>query len=281
MSDQDDFRVVLSFAQMAAILEHETLSEHEISTNRIFGSLRLLGGIVELAGAGVLCAAPEPTMITKAGCIAMGVHGSDQLAAGAHQLVTGRSTDSFAFKIGASAAEVMGASRATGQVMGLATEFAVPLATASLYGALRVSSVQAGKMTIVVSEKFPYAPNKGPGGHTLKFHIDQDLAALQKRFKRNRTADTVSTFSSLEKAEWAVSQALAMHRYQILAYSKAAFIRSSNRVTLKMKFVEDVGWGVTRAAPDTPVGMKNIVVVVEFTEYNHMPAFIVTAYPTL
>jgi len=48
-----------------------------------------------------------------------------------------------------------------------------------------------------------------------------------------------------------------------------------------MSFTEDVGWGVTRAAPDIPVGMKNVVIVVEFTEFNHMPAFIVTAYPVL
>lgn len=103
MPDDEKFRVVLSYAQMAAILEHESLSETEISFNRIFGSLRLVGGIVELAGSRVLCAAPEP-FFTKIGCVAMGVHGSDQASAGMHQLVTGKATDSFAFKIGASTA---------------------------------------------------------------------------------------------------------------------------------------------------------------------------------
>ncbi|WP_296178188.1 hypothetical protein [Pseudomonas sp. UBA1879] len=165
MPDDEKFRVVLSYAQMAAILEHESLSETEISFNRIFGSLRLVGGIVELAGSRVLCAAPEP-FFTKIGCVAMGVHGSDQASAGMHQLVTGKATDSFAFKIGASTAGGIGASRTTARVVGLATEFAVPLSTASLYNAFRVSSVRAGKMTIAVSEKFPNAPRQGLGGHT-------------------------------------------------------------------------------------------------------------------
>jgi len=33
------------------------------------GSLRLMGGIIELGGAGVLCTIPEPTMISKVGCV--------------------------------------------------------------------------------------------------------------------------------------------------------------------------------------------------------------------
>jgi hypothetical protein len=60
LPDQDEFRVTLSLAQMAAILERESLSPYEISTNRVIGSLRLVGGIIELGGAGVLCAIPEP-----------------------------------------------------------------------------------------------------------------------------------------------------------------------------------------------------------------------------
>ncbi|MFK3969663.1 RNase A-like domain-containing protein [Pseudomonas sp. NPDC087358] len=281
MPEQDDFRVMLSYAQMAAILEHESLSETEIRSNRIFGSLRLLGGIVELAGSTVLCALPEPTMISKVGCIAMGVHASDQLAAATNQLVTGRATDSYAFKAGASASEVMGASRATGRVIGLATEFLVPLTTASLYNAARVSSVRAGRMTVVVSEVRLHAPSNGPGGHTIRFHVSKDIVALQKRMKRKRKADVMSTFSSIEQAEWAVSQALRAHRYKVLAYSKVSLLRTNNRVVLKMSFADDIGWGITRAAPDTPVGMKSVLVVVEFTEFNYMPAYIVSAYPIL
>jgi len=134
-------------------------------------------------------------------------------------------------------------------------------------------------MTIVVSERFPNAPIKGPGGHTKQLHVAQDINALQKRLKRKRTVEVMSTFSNLEKAEWAVSKVLQAHRYKISAYSKAKFLLKNDRLTLKLAFVDDVGWGITRTAPDTPVGMKNVVVVVKFTEYNYMPAYIVTAYP--
>ncbi|HEY0285751.1 MAG TPA: hypothetical protein VGC62_01835 [Pseudomonas sp.] len=184
MYKTDDFRVTLSFAQMAAILSYESLSEGEIRSNRIFGSLRLVGGIVELAGAGILCAIPEPTMISKAGCVAMDVHASDQLSAASTQVLTGKQTDSFAFKAGASVAESLGASSQAGQVIGLATEFAVPLSTASLYNAFRVSSVRAGRMTVVTSEIPLHAPKKMGGGHTIAKHVDKDLAFLQKRFSK-------------------------------------------------------------------------------------------------
>lgn len=157
----------------------------------------------------------------------------------------------------------------------------MPLSTASLYNAFRVSSVRAGKLTIVVSERFPNTARQSLGGHTKARHIGKDVEALQKRLKRMQNANVMSTFSSLEKAEWAVSKALQMHRCKILGYSKLRFLRKNNRLTLKMSFIEDVGWGITRTSADTPVGMKNIVIVVEFTEFNHMPAFIVTAYPVL
>lgn len=51
----------------------------------------------------------------------------------------------------------------------------------------------------------------------------------------------MSTFSSLEKAEWAVGQVLRVHRYKVLAYSKARLLRTDNRVVLKMDFAQEVG----------------------------------------
>lgn len=281
MPDQDEFRVTLSLAQMAAILENESLTPYEIFSSRVVGSLRLVGGIIELGGAGVLCAVPEPTMITKVGCVAMGLHAADQMAAGAHQLVTARETDSYAFKAGMTAAEVMGASRASGQVVGLAAEFAVPLSTASLYNAFRVSSVRAGRMTVVVSERFPNAPKNGPGGHTLQFHVGKALDELQKRLKRKKSAEVMSTFASIEMAEWAVSQVLKSNKSKILLYSKVKILRVNNRVVLTMDVGKNIGWGIARAAPDSPRDMSKVCVVVDFTEHNFMPAYIVTAYPVL
>ncbi|WP_267874350.1 MULTISPECIES: RNase A-like domain-containing protein [Pseudomonas] len=211
MADDGEFSVALSFAQMAAILTQESLSPAEIMSNRIFGSLRLVGGIVELAGSGVLCAVPDPTMISKVGCIAMGVHASDQLSAGATQLFTGKETDSFSFKAGESVAEALGASKATGQVIGLATEFAVPLSTASLYNAFRVSSVRAGRISVVTSEKPLQASKSLGGGHAMRKHVGKDINFLTSRFASKKVGIS-STFYDLQIAERAVSQALQRNR---------------------------------------------------------------------
>ncbi|WP_459200229.1 RNase A-like domain-containing protein [Pseudomonas tremae] len=279
MSDDGSFRVILNFAQMAAILAHESLTPAEIMSNRIFGSLRLVGGIIELAGSGVLCALPEPTMISKVGCVAMGVHASDQLSAASTQIVTGKQTDSYAFKAGMTAAEALGASRETGQVIGLATEFVVPLTTASMYNAFRVSSVRAGRMTVAVSEKPKNLPRKDPGGHTMLDHFQKDIPGLQQRLKKVRSATVMSTFEKMDIAEWAVSQTLKANRLRILMYSKTQFIRKSNRLVLNFDAGQEVGWGIYRSAPNIPVSMTKVRVIIEFVEFNHMPRYILTAFP--
>lgn len=279
MSDEGSFRVVLNFAQMAAVLTHESLTPAEILSNRIFGSLRLVGGIIELAGSGVLCALPEPTMISKVGCVAMGVHASDQLAAASNQIITGQETNSYAFKAGATAAEVLGASRSTGQVIGLATEFLVPITTASMYNAFRVSSVRAGRMAVAVSEQPLHAAKKSIGGHTLRDHYQKDIAGLQKRLRKVKNAKSMTTFDSIEMAEWAVSQALRVHKLRIVMYSKLKFLRTRNRLTLVSELNTHIGWGVMRVSQATPVKMTKVRVVIEFAEFNHMPAYIVTAFP--
>ncbi|MBF7143117.1 MULTISPECIES: RNase A-like domain-containing protein [Pseudomonas] len=279
MSDDGSFRVILNFAQMAAILTHESLTPAEIMSNRIFGSLRLVGGIIELAGSGVLCAVPEPTMISKLGCVAMGVHASDQLSAASTQLFTGKQTDSYAFKAGATAAKVLGASRMTGQVIGLATEFAVPLTTASLYNAFRVSSVRAGRIAISVSERPLHAARNSVGGHTLRDHFQKDVSQLQKRLRKVRNAKAMTTFDSIELAEWAVSQTLKFNSSKIMMYSKIKFLRTRNRLTLVHDLDTVIGWGILRSAPDNPVKMTKVRIIIDFTEFNHMPAYIVTAFP--
>jgi len=280
MADDGEFRVALSFAQMAAILTQESLIHAEIMSNRIFGRLSLVGGFVELACSGVLCAVPEPTMITKIGCVAMGVHASDQLSAGATQLLTGKETDSFAFKAGSSAAEALGTSKSAGQVIGLATEFAVPLSTASLYSAFRVSSVRAGRISVVTSEKMPNVPKNLGGGHAQRKHVGKDIGYLVTRFA-SKKVDVSSTFYSLEVAEWAVSRALQKNRLKILMYSKAKFLLRHERYAFGTSLEKAVGWGITRWEQSKALTMSKITITIKYSEYNHMPYYIVTAFPSL
>jgi hypothetical protein len=280
MSDDGSFRVVLNFAQMAAVLTHESLTPAEIMSNRIFGSLRLVGGVIELAGSGVLCALPEPTMISKVGCVAMGVHASDQLAAASNQIVTGQETNSYAFKAGATAAEALGASRSTGQVIGLATEFAVPLTTASLYNAFRVSSVRAGRISVATSEKPLQASKNLGGGHTIFKHVGKDIEYLKTRFASKKVVVS-STFYDLETAEWAVSQAIKRNRLRVLMQSKARLVLKEKQYDIFTTLEKPIGWGVRREAPNVAIEMSNVTVRIKFVEYNHMPYFIITAFPTL
>uniref|UniRef100_UPI003BF8EE5A RNase A-like domain-containing protein n=1 Tax=Pseudomonas viridiflava TaxID=33069 RepID=UPI003BF8EE5A len=42
-----------------------------------------------------------------------------------------------------------------------------------------------------------------------------------------------------------------------------------------------VGWGITRANPDKPIQMTKVTIIIKFAEYNHMPYFIVSAFPSI
>ncbi|MGF6261733.1 hypothetical protein OKW49_002634 [Paraburkholderia youngii] len=90
--DGDGVRVVLSAPQLAAVLTRQSISHSEMLSNRFWGGLQLVGGLLEMVGAGALCVMPEPTMASKAGCVVFGVHGSDTAAAGLRQIWTARDT---------------------------------------------------------------------------------------------------------------------------------------------------------------------------------------------
>ncbi len=77
----DKLRVVMSPVQLAAVLSDKTVTEAETLQNRLLGGLGVAMSTVELAGATILCAAPDPTTLTKAACIVVGAHGLDSLNA--------------------------------------------------------------------------------------------------------------------------------------------------------------------------------------------------------
>lgn len=79
MEEEQGLRIALSPVQLAAVLSDRSVSEGESASNRISGGLGLAGGVVEMFGAGALCVVPEPTMLTKAGCVFVGTHGLDTI----------------------------------------------------------------------------------------------------------------------------------------------------------------------------------------------------------
>lgn len=58
--------IVMSPVQLAAVMSDKTVTEAETLQNRLLGGLDVAMSTVELAGATILCAAPDPTMLTKA-----------------------------------------------------------------------------------------------------------------------------------------------------------------------------------------------------------------------
>ncbi|MBB5406546.1 hypothetical protein HDG34_000461 [Paraburkholderia sp. HC6.4b] len=84
--DSDSVRVVLSAPQLSAVLARHSISPTEMLSNRLWGGLQVVGGVLEMAGAAALCVLPEPTMASKAGCVVFGAHGSDTAAAGLRQV---------------------------------------------------------------------------------------------------------------------------------------------------------------------------------------------------
>ena len=65
-------QVLMSPVQLAAVLSDETVTQAETLQNRLLGGLGVAMGTIEMVGAGVLCLAPEPTMLSKAGCVVVG-----------------------------------------------------------------------------------------------------------------------------------------------------------------------------------------------------------------
>lgn len=88
-----------------------------------------------------------------------------------------------------------------------------------------------------------------------------------------------STFYDLEAAEWAVSQALQKNKLKIFIYSKAKFLLMRPEYRFDMQLDKAVGWGLTSQNPEEVVDLSAIRVVVKMAEYNHMPFFILTAFP--
>ncbi len=83
----DGIKIAMSPVQLAAALSDKTVTEAETMSNSLPGGLGLIMGSLVLAGATALCIAPEPTGLTKAGCVVVGAHSLDSIHAAANQLM--------------------------------------------------------------------------------------------------------------------------------------------------------------------------------------------------
>jgi hypothetical protein len=273
--EEQGIRVALSPVQLAAVLTDESLSESATLTNRLWGGARIVGGVVELVGAGVLCVAPEPTMASKVGCVVFGVHGADTTAAGARQAWTGRDIQSLLHSGIAAMAKALGADSATANAIGMTIDIAVPITMAGWIGAARVASIRAGRISLIQHET---QAGSNLGGHTILKHVGKTETELRARLAAQPGIEAASSFASLDRAERLISSGLRANASRIRLWAQSAGAHKPPNLVLIYDAGSFVGQTVVRTTGQLQQ-VSRLRIVLKLQTYNNMPYYILTAYP--
>lgn len=225
-----------------------------------------------MVGGAALCGVPEPTGLTKAGCVLLGAHGSDTAATGLRDVWTGQQTRTLTERGLTELAAKFGASPGSGQALGLSVELAVPIGFAGALKAARVSSVFAGR---IILSRHEAAVHGGLGGHTLAKHVGKTKAHLEARLAANPYLREVSTFYTVQDAERAVNSVMHPRADQVAKWAASAPMGTT------LDFVGpasgNLGVVLVRGAADLAQG-RVIKVVLKKQPYNGMPYFVLTSY---
>jgi hypothetical protein len=265
---REGLSIVVTPIQLSAILAGDNVSAQEALSNRLWGGVKIVGGAVELMGAAALLLVPEPTLLTKAGGIVLGVHGSDTMSTGLRQAWTGRDERTVTEQATAAAAKVLGANETQARRIGVAVDIAVPVIVASVAGAARIASIRAGRMSL--------AEHEAAGGHTIARHVGQTEAQLRARLIAEPRIPAASSFSSLRIAEGTVSEVLRANAAPIRAWAARAMLTQRMRITYDT--ARTIGAGVVRNT-GALTQMNKVLVVLEKTSRNGKIYFVLTAFP--
>lgn len=270
--EMDGVRVVMSALQLAAVLARRSISPTEMMSNRLWGGWDIVGGVLEMVGAGVLCAIPEPTGLTKAGCVVFGVHGADTAWRGARQVWTGRDTATLTQKGAAKLAETMRAPPDMAGNIGLSLDIGVGFGLAGMLKAARVASITGGRIQLIWHEAKTAG---GPGGHTLQKHVGKTEAQLRERLIREPRLLASSSFTDLRTAEFAISEAMRANATWIKSWAAG-----SGEIKLRMDYVmaKPIGKIISQKTGKIESARKIRVVLLR-QKYNEMPYYILTAFP--
>ncbi|MEM7526982.1 MAG: RNase A-like domain-containing protein [Pseudomonadota bacterium] len=276
--EEEGIEIILTPAQLAAVIEDETLREDGTLGNRMIGLLRIVGCGFGAVGGSAMIAAPEPTMLSAAGGWVLVTASADQCATGGRQVWTGLNERSMLDRGVSSVARGLGANERTARTVGLVAEIMVPIGAASLANASRASAIVSGRIRLVQHEATSTARG-ATGGHTILRHVGQSEAQMRARIAATagarRPPDYISSFTNLASAERFVSRALRMKKAEILAWaqsgSRANFVRTvqMNRVT---------GTGIERATGNL-IEMRSVRFVLRKETYNGMPYYVLTSFP--
>jgi hypothetical protein len=215
VNESDGVRVVLSAPQLAAVLARQSISPTEMLSNRLWGGLQVVGGVLEMVGADALCALPEPTMASKAGCIVFGVHGSDTAAAGLRQVWTGQDTATLTQRGTSKLAETMKASPDMANNIGLSLDIAVSAGVAGSLKAVRASEITMGRINLMDHEA---KAGSLIGGHTIAKHVGRTEAQLRARLAAESRIDVASSFADIRVAETSISKVMQLNSSRVKAW---------------------------------------------------------------
>lgn len=279
MNEDNGLKIALSPVQMAAVLSDKSISEGETLSNRLYGGLGLAGGVVEMFGAGAMCVVPEPTMLTKAGCVFVGTHGLDTIQASVRQIWTGRQTDTDTFNSAVALAESLGADKKTAMHVGMTVDLAIPMGFAFAVGAVRVAAIRSGKIRINLLDHEALAGSKA-GGHTLLEHVERTPAQLIARLNRYQWLRQTGSFKSLPEAEQLISKVLNDNRNVIKMWVKNVPANSGVRIPLTRSFAHQTGILIKRGSNDV-IKCYKVTVVIKMENWHGKPYFILTAFPEI
>ncbi|QKJ88603.1 hypothetical protein PMPD1_3689 [Paramixta manurensis] len=275
MDNDNGLVIALSPVQMAAVLSDKSISEGETLSNRLFGGLGLAGGVVEMFGAGAMCVVPEPTMLTKAGCVFVGTHSLDVIQASVRQVWTGRKTDTDTYNSAVALAESLGADRNTAMKVGLTVDLAIPVGFAIAVGAVRVAAIRSGRIKLAEHEAMTVRTG---GGHTLERHIGKTPEELFTRLERRPSLPATSSFKSLREAEQLISKVVADNRNQIQMWVKHLPPGMNAKMELERVFSGQTGILVSRGSTQVKACYR-VRVVLRFEHWHGKPYFVLTAFP--
>jgi hypothetical protein len=271
---ENEFQVLMSPVQLAAVLSDETVTQAETLQNRLLGGLGVAMGTVEMVGAGALCLAPEPTMLTKAGCVVVGAHSMDTLNTAIEQTITGKDTKTETYQLAESIATQLGADEETAWKVGLTVDIAVPIAFGLAMNVPRISYVRAGTFKLAEHEAV-----KGikAGGHTIAKHVAVSEEDLLARLSRSPQLQSATSFFSLEQAEKVISAGLRANRLKIIHW--ANFARNSE-ATLDITYNANavIGYGFRKGIANKE-NIYAVRIVLLKKIYNSKPYYLLTAYP--
>ncbi|WAC72093.1 hypothetical protein OU995_21365 [Roseateles sp. SL47] len=254
--------------QLAAVLAGETIESEPSLSSRLWGIGKLVGGALELVGAGGLLMVPEPTALTKVAGGVLGAHGMDTTSSAVRQIATGRDVSTLTADSAKALSSALGADPKTAEMIGLGADLAIPFLAGGV-GVLRALAIRKGTISLAAEE--------AAGGHTILKHVGKTESQLRARLAAETKIPAATTFRTLADAERHVSAAVRANASKIETWAKTAKV-GGKPFSFQYQASMSVGEGVVRTTGQFQQ-MTRLVVVLRRVQQQNRVYFILTSYP--